>query len=124
VAKIKLMNKYNFINEYGKILLKKWALRVGDFENGVAKVHTYDGIAYIDKYGMPLGGWFNDCGDFCDGFAKVRNMDKKWNFIDKNGNLLSNVWLDDCSDFYDGFAEVVLHGKILLINKNGQFLNR
>lgn len=40
-----------------------------------------------------------------DGYATVK-LNNKWNFIDKQGNLLSNQWLDYAHDFCNGFAVI------------------
>ena len=42
---------------------------------------------------------------FSDGFARVKRKDK-WNFIDKQGNYLSDEWFNWADNFYDGFARV------------------
>ena len=55
---------------------------------------------------------------FYDGFAGVR-LNGKWNFINTNGQLLSNQWFDDVYSFDDGFADVKLNGKWNLIDAKG-----
>ena len=42
---------------------------------------------------------------FSDGFARVKRKDK-WNFIDKQGNYLSDEWFNWADNFSDGFARV------------------
>ena len=43
---------------------------------------------------------------YSDGFARVQRGDGLWNFIDKNGKLLSEEWFEWADDFKDGFALV------------------
>lgn len=43
---------------------------------------------------------------FHDGFARVQRSDKKYNFIDTKGEILSEQWFMWVDDFHDGFALV------------------
>ena len=43
---------------------------------------------------------------FPDGFARVKNCDSQYNFIDKKGKLLSEQWFKWADDFKEGFAVV------------------
>ena len=65
--------------------------------------------------------WFDRCGNFHEGFAKVV-LDGKYNFINKNGEFLSEQWFDYCYDFHEGFAKVELDGKSNFINKKGKII--
>ena len=61
---------------------------------------------------------------FSDGFARVRNCDKKYNFIDTKGKILSDEWFEKAFDFNDGFAKVQrTNGEYNLIDKNGNYLS-
>ena len=65
-------------------------------------------------------GW---CGSFKNGFAEVR-LNRKWNWIDVEGNLLSpNQWFDECLRFTEGFALVQLNGKWNLMDAEGNLLS-
>ena len=59
---------------------------------------------------------------FYDGFAGVR-LNGKWNYIDTNGQLVSNQWFDMVYGFNNGFAWVRLNGKMNFINTNAQLLS-
>ncbi|MCX7953947.1 MAG: hypothetical protein N3A01_02015, partial [Bacteroidales bacterium] len=60
---------------------------------------------------------------FNKGYAKVRNSDRKWNFIDKNGKLLSDEWFLIVNDFEENFAKVLRKDKKwCLINKDGNLM--
>ena len=59
-----------------------------------------------------------------DGFAVVRRSDRKYNYIDKQGKLLSEQWFNWVGIFQDGFARVRISDKQYnFINKNGKFLS-
>ena len=65
---------------------------------------------------------FDDCCDFHEGFAVV-GLDDKYNYIDHDGNYLSDKWFDSCGIFHDGFAAVKLNGKWNYINHEGNYLS-
>ncbi len=59
---------------------------------------------------------FNEC------FAAVK-LNGKWNFLNKEGKLLSNQWFDYADYFSEGFASVKLNDKWNYINIDGQLLS-
>ena len=66
---------------------------------------------------------FEDIWDFKDGFAKVK-LNKKYNFINKDNEFLSDVWFDEVDSFNDGFAKVKIKNKGWnFINKDNEFLS-
>ena len=60
-----------------------------------------------------------------DGFARIRNWDKQYNFINKQGELLSEQWFEWVDDFNDDFARVKRSTDKLwnFIGENGKFLS-
>ncbi len=61
--------------------------------------------------------------DFFEGFAHVK-LNDKWNFIDRDGKLLSpNQWFDDVSNFFEGVAMVMLNGMFNFIDRTGKILS-
>ena len=70
--------------------------------------------------------WFDDVGDFENGFAVVKK-DNKWNFLKKDGNLLSpNMWFDEVGFFNNGndLVPVKINHTVYYINgNNGNFYN-
>ena len=59
-----------------------------------------------------------------DGFARVRREDRKYNYIDKQGKLLSEKWFEWAFDFNDGFAVVKNEDYVYnFINRQGKFLS-
>lgn len=55
-----------------------------------------------------------------DGFAKVK-LNGQYNFINTNGQLLSQQWFDDIFEFNNYFASVQLYSKLKPIDTNGNF---
>lgn len=66
---------------------------------------------------------FNWIEDFREGFASVQ-LNGKWNFINNEGQLLSQQWFDWAWDFHEGFAVVQLNNKWNFINTEGQLLSK
>ena len=67
----------------------------------------FDGIYDFDEYGI-----------------SIVKLNKKWNLIDVNGNLLSQQWFDEIDDFNNGFAIVKLNNKWNFIDQNGKLLSK
>ena len=60
---------------------------------------------------------------FNEGFAKVKRGDRKYNYIDKQGEILSDEWFECVGEFYDGFADVErTNGEKCKIDKNGKIV--
>ena len=57
--------------------------------------------------------------DFKEGFARVV-LNDKWNYINTEGQLLSNQWFDAAGNFNEGFAIVRINYKYNFINTEGQ----
>ena len=61
---------------------------------------------------------------FSDGFARVKRVDRKYNFIDKNGNYLFAKWFYFLGNFKEDFAIVQrANGEWNFINKDGNYLS-
>ena len=62
---------------------------------------------------------------FSDGFARIRNCDKQYNFIGKDGKLLSKQWFEFVDYFKAGFARVKRSTDKLwnFIGKDGKILS-
>ena len=72
--------------------------------------------------GEDPGDVFDWVGDFNEGFAKVK-LNGKFNFINQEGQLLSDQWYDWAGWFQDGFVRVKLNEKYNFINQEGQLLS-
>ena len=61
---------------------------------------------------------------YSDGFARVKNCERQYNFIDKDGKILSEQWFEWIGDFHDGFARVKRKdGKFNYIGEDGKLLS-
>ena len=65
---------------------------------------------------------FDDIDFELEGFRVVKLKDK-WNYLDKNNKLLSNIWFDWCSPFDDHFGIVKLNGKHNYLKPDGKLLS-
>lgn len=61
---------------------------------------------------------------YSDGFARVQRGDGLWNFINKDGKLLSNEWFEWVDNFKEGFARLQRSdGQYNFIDKEGKILS-
>ena len=65
---------------------------------------------------------FDYVNDFREGYAKVE-LKGKSNFINTDGEFLSDTWFDNAWGFKDGYARVYLKGKSNFINTDGEILS-
>ena len=123
-ARIKLFDKWNFIDEHKNILFKEWFDDIFSFQDGFAKVEISDNINFIDKTGKLLSEkWFERGGNFNHGYATVM-LNGRWNYIDKKGNYLSKKWFAKAYDFTKEYGEVILNMKMYKINRNGELFDK
>ena len=121
-AVVCLNEKYNHINQEGRILSDKWYDWVGSFREGFAEVELNGKSNFINHYGDYLTDqWFDDAGSFREGFADI-DINGKMNFINQEGDYLTDQWFDDANPFKEGFARVQRNGKFNFINKEGNYL--
>ena len=85
----------------------------GDYKIDFANPYFYD------KDGERVDA--DAIGNFHNDFAIVKK-DGKCNYVNSNGELLSNDWFDACNDFEDGFGLVVKDRKRNFVGSNGQLL--
>lgn len=96
--------------------------RVHTNRYGFERVTLHNKWNYLDyKINKLLSNqWFDWACNFTeDGFALVE-LNDEYNYIDKNGNFLSEQWFKKAYEFRHGFADVVLNGKWYEIDKNGE----
>ena len=61
---------------------------------------------------------------YSDGFARVKNCERQYNFIDKDGKILSEQWFEWAEDFQEGFAVVKNEDYVYnFIDKKGKILS-
>ena len=123
-AKVKLNNKWNFINQEGRLISNQWFDYADIFREGFAEVRLNNKWNFINKEGRLLSDqWFDDVGFFSDGFAMVR-LNDKCNFINQEGKFLSGQWFQGAYDFDNGFAVVKLNDRWFRIDTNGNLTLR
>ena len=81
-----------------------------------------------DKFLTNTEWWKNeivlDLLYYSDGFARVQRGDGLWNFITKDGKLLSEQWFEWAEDFKEDFAVVKNEDYVYnFIDKKGKFLS-
>ena len=84
-------------------------------------VILFDEVQPMLDNGVSPTDIFKEIGDFNDGYARV-NLNRKWNFINRNNKLLSDTWYDWVGHFYNGYAKVRLDCKYNLIDTNGKLI--
>ena len=113
---------------YFKVLLsgeitkcEKFTANVGATEITILEEINIDEIIKTTKW------WKNDnvldLLYWSDGFARVRRSDRKYNFINKQGELLSEQWFNWVGIFHKGFARVRREDKWNFIDKKGNYLS-
>lgn len=75
---------------------------------GRIRINTNKGYNFLDVENNILSSqWFTYATEFCNGFARVQREDYMWNFIDRNGNILSkDMWFIYCDRFHGGLAKI------------------
>lgn len=97
--------------------------KIGDFQNGLAKVKLNGKWGFIDKDGnLAIELIYDEVDDFnYQGFAKIKLNDKV-GYINRNGKVTIEPIFDEIGNFdeYD-FMQVKLDGKCGFIDKNSNF---
>lgn len=65
-----------------------------------------------------------DHGDFYDGVAWVKNGEGKYNYVNKQNQLICQEWFDDAMDFRDGVGVVRRKNKWNFVNGLGELISR
>ena len=116
-------------SRYFKVLLSGKITKCGMWSTNVAatEITILEEITDTFNEVIKTEWWKNenviDLLYFSDGFARVKNCDGKYNFIDKDGKLLSDKWFEYVGIFYDGLARVQRKdGKWNFIDRQGNYL--
>lgn len=115
-------------SRYFKVKLSGEITKCGIWDTNVAatEITILEEIP-SDKFLTNTEWWKNeivlDLLYYSDGFARVQRGDRLYNFINKDGKLLSKEWFDFVDDFKDGFAVVKrTNGEQAKINKSGKLI--
>ena len=118
-----------YSSRYFKVLLSGEFAKCGMWDTNIAatEITILEEIP-SDKFLTNTEWWKNeivlDLLYYSDGLARIRNCEKQYNFINKQGKLLSEKWFEWAEDFKDGFAVVKNEDYVYnLIDKQGKFLS-
>lgn len=121
--KVGLNDKYNYINENGKLISDTWFDGVSGFNNGFCTVGLNEKINLINKNGKLISDtWLDYAGDFYNGFCPIK-LNDKYNLINTEGKFISEIWFDGVSGFRDGFSTVRLNDKYNYFNTEGKLIS-
>ena len=116
-------------SRYFKVKLSGEITKCSMWDTNVAatEITILEEIPY-DKFLTNTEWWKNeivlDLLYYSDGFARVKNCERQYNFIDKDGKILSEQWFEWIGDFYDGFAVVKNEDYVYnFIDKKGKILS-
>lgn len=116
--RVKLKDKYGFIDKTGKIKIPLIYDFAESFKYGFARVKLDSKFGYIDKSGkVIIDLLYESAEDFEDGFAKVK-LNGKYGFIDKFGNVKILLIYDEVNFRNLNCIIVKLKGKFGIININ------
>ena len=88
LAKVKINDKWGFINKSGKIVIDNVFDDAFSFREGMAVVKIDDKYGYIDKRGtMVVEPQFDYCFDFSEGLGKIV-IDSRFGYLDKTRNYI------------------------------------
>lgn len=121
LATVKQNGKWGYIDKSGKTFLPFIYDETNFFKDGLAFVSQNGEWNLIDKTGTAK--FKIECKRvwaFVDGWALVENKSGSYNFIDKDGKMISTKNFDDARPFSEGLASVRLGGKWGFIDKSGK----
>ena len=119
-ARVKLNNKWGFVDKTGNEVIPckyDWA---DDFEEGLSKVRINDKWGYIDKTGREICPCkYSFITYFSEGLALVK-LSGKYGFIDTSGKEVIPCKYEIASGFSEGLARVQLNDKWGFVDKIGR----
>ena len=104
-ASVKLNDGYRYTNKKGEFQEGVYYLNSRYSEGRGTVVLPNKLYAFVDENGKLLEGRYKNAYSYKEGFAAVET-EAGWNFIDKNGNFLSDEFFDEVESFSNGFAVV------------------
>ena len=112
-----LMNHNGYMTWLGRWF--DWMEDVGDSPYGYLAVKNDEMWGYVNLDGEIIGDYYDGIWDWRNDYCKVEN-NGKYNFIDEQGNLVSNVWFNECDDYINlqGKVNVEINGETLRFNVN------
>lgn len=116
-------NKFGYINEDGKVIIKPKFLGAGEFSEGLAPARLNGTYGYINTKGeFVIKPQFDYATEFHEGFAIVYNDSVPF-FIDKSGNEKFDINFLSLEPFENGKAHIwTSSGKAGIIDRKGKFI--
>lgn len=94
-----------------------------DFCEGLAAVNLKGKWGYTDKFGkLIVENKYMTCADFSGGVALVQNFNKKYQYIDTQGNVIFDCPGDECRSFVNGNAVFIVNEAYGIIDAKGKIL--
>ena len=116
-------------SRFFKVKLSEEITKCGMWDTNVAatKITILEEIP-SDKFLTNTEWWKNDnvidLLYYSEGFARIRTCERQYNFIDKDGKILSEQWFEWAEDFQEGFAVVKNEDYVYnFIDKKGKILS-
>lgn len=116
-------------SRYFKVLLSGEITKCSMWDTNVAatEITILEEIP-SDKFLTNTEWWKNeivlDLLYYSYGFARIKNCERQYNFIDKKGKILSEQWFEWADDFKEDFAVVKNEDYVYnFLNKQGKFLS-
>ena len=83
---------------------------------------SFDEVQGMLDSGMKPEDIFSQVGQFSEGCASVE-LNSRWNYINREGKIISPQWFDDAWVFKEGFAIVENNNKYNYINREGKIIS-
>jgi hypothetical protein len=88
LARIKIGEKWAYVNKTGEIMYVNDAESIGDFSEGLADGKKNSNVGFFNNKGQwVIEPQFDDVREFKNGYAAVKKADK-WGLIDKTGKII------------------------------------
>lgn len=115
--------KWGYETRTGEVVIQAHFNSAQKFSEGLARVELGYRFGYIDQTGkIVIDIQYSWGGKFCEGLARVRNVNKTFGYINKQGNPINKQQLDGGLDFGEGFAPVMIKNKWGYMNQNGEIV--
>lgn len=116
--------QWNILRKDGTLLSKTWYECVVPFNEGLFTVMMNEQYNFMNMDGdLICDDWFESVYPFKDGFARVALDKNSHNYINKNGEYLSEKMFWVAHDFSHGVAVVSPGNGYNYINTNGDFIS-
>lgn len=127
LASVMIEGKWGFIDKKGTMVIQPKFSSLGppEFKEGLAriKIESEGDSGFIDTKGdwviQPILPSF--VPSFSEGLTRIE-INNKYGFIDKQGNLIIKAQFDNAFGFENGLASVNIEGKWGFINKQGNIV--